>query len=71
MPKPSEEVSPLSHRECEVLTCLADGKNHAQAADTLNIAERTILYHVASARTKLGCRTRVETVAKAIRLGLI
>lgn len=61
----------LTDRECEVLAQLAGGKTHAEAAQALNITERTILHHVAQARTKLGCKTRVETVVRAVKLKLI
>ncbi len=61
----------LSKREREVLAFLAGGWTQRDAATVLAITERTIQHHVAQARFKLGCRTRVETVVKAVRLGLI
>ncbi len=61
----------LSEREREVLSFLAGGATQRDTAAALAITERTIQHHVAQARLKLGCRTRVETVVKAVRLGLI
>ena len=61
----------LSKRELEVLQHLANGKTHAEIGEALAIAERTVLHHVANARTKLDCLTRVQAVAKAVRLGLV
>lgn len=63
--------APLTDREREVLACLADGMTNPQTALHLGITERTVLHHVAGARAKLGCKTRVEAVVKAVRLGMI
>lgn len=61
----------LTSRELEVLKCLSQGDTNVQAAESLGIKERTVLHHVAQARQKLDCNTRVETVSRAIRVGLI
>ena len=66
---PSE--SDLSHREMEVLLCLAQGKTTAQIAGDLFISENTVKTHVRHILEKLEAANRAEAVSKATQLGLI
>jgi DNA-binding NarL/FixJ family response regulator len=62
---------PLTPREIEVLTLLANGARNKDIADTLFISERTVKVHVTSLMQKLDANTRTEALAKAIKQGLI
>ncbi len=66
---PSE--SDLSHREMEVLLCLAQGKTTAQIAGDLFISENTVKTHVRHILEKLEAANRAEAVSKATQMGLI
>ena len=62
---PSEQV--LSGREQEVLRWTASGKSAWEVGSILNIAERTVLAHLQSAKRKLGTSNGVHTVVEALR----
>jgi DNA-binding NarL/FixJ family response regulator len=61
----------LTDRECSVLTLLAQGMSHDEIGAELSISGETVRTHVRKASKRLGGATRTETVAKALRLGLI
>lgn len=71
----NEEVAPplprLTPREREVLLWTAKGKTGWEIAQILNLAERTVVYHIENARTKLGASSRAQAVVAAMTLGLI
>ncbi len=66
-----EDTPPLSEREIEILSWLSHGKSTEDIAEIMQIAERTVNYHVANLKTKLGVETRAHAVAQAMRLRLI
>jgi len=55
----------LNEREVEVLTWAARGKTSAEIAKILDVAKRTVDFHMENARGKLGAATRTEAVLKA------
>jgi DNA-binding response OmpR family regulator len=55
----------LNEREVEVLTWAARGKTSAEIAKILDVAKRTVDFHIENARGKLGAATRTEAVLKA------
>ncbi len=61
----------LTERECSVLTLLSEGMSHDEIGAELSISGETVRTHVRKASKRLGGATRTETVAKALRLGLI
>jgi DNA-binding NarL/FixJ family response regulator len=64
-------ANPLTRRELEVMTLMADGLGHAEIAERLVITRRTVSKHVEHILTKLGVNTRAQAVALAIRGGLL
>jgi DNA-binding NarL/FixJ family response regulator len=61
----------LSNREMEVLQLLSEGKTNKEIAKALWISEQTVKTHVAHIFDKLGTSDRTETVAHALRSGLV
>ena len=61
----------LSPRERETLTLLAAGYSTAQMAEQMNISKETVRNHVRRVLGGLDARSRIEAVAKALRVGLI
>ena len=77
----SEEISrvlaanpplpPLSPRQAEILTAIADGLSNVQIADKLGIGPDMVKVHVNALCTKLGAANRAEAVAIALRKHLL
>ena len=65
------EGSPLTPREIEVLSRLADGAKQQAAAQDLGISLQTVRSHLKNAREKLHARSLGHLVAKAAYLGLV
>lgn len=62
---------PLSSRECEVLTLIAQGFTQQEIANRLVVSVKTVETHKARISEKLGLRTRAELVRYAIDHGLV
>lgn len=61
----------LTERECSVLRLAAIGLTNRGIGLKLEISDRTVQGHLASAYEKLQVNSRTEAVTKAIQLGLI
>ena len=62
---------PLTERELEVLTLVADGNTNRSTAEALGIQEDTVKGHVKSILAKLGAHDRTHAVTVALRLGIL
>jgi DNA-binding NarL/FixJ family response regulator len=67
----SEMDGTISPRERQVLELLADGFTTHQVGRRLGISSRTVETHAAKLYRKLGVKTRIQAVARAVSLGLI
>lgn len=61
----------LSPREVETLHWLAAGLRTTEIAWRMGVADITVSKHLASARRKLGARTREQALAEALRGGFL
>ncbi|MCX8125871.1 MAG: response regulator transcription factor [Dehalococcoidia bacterium] len=66
-----EYVSPLTPRETQILTLMAQGYLNKQIAAELCLSEQTIKNHVTSILRKLDANARTQAVINAIKRGLI
>ena len=60
-------ASPLTQRELQILSCIANGGTNKQVANTLGISEQTIKNHVSTILRKLNANDRAHAVALAVR----
>jgi DNA-binding NarL/FixJ family response regulator len=70
-PSRSDDVSPLTPRERQVLALVARGMTNREAAEQLGIGEESVKTYLERAYGKLGVSRRAEAVAEAQRLGLL
>ena len=70
---PSATVAPvhLTQRELDSLRWAAEGKTSWEIGQLLGIGERTVVFHLGNAATKLGVIGRRQAVSRAIALQLI
>lgn len=66
-PRPQEEPS---YRECQILRLVASGKDNAEIADELSIAESTVKFHLRNIMQKLHLKNRVQVAVYAVENGL-
>jgi LuxR family maltose regulon positive regulatory protein len=67
----AEMVEPLSEREIEVLSLIAEGLSNRQVAQRLVISPNTVRVHTSNIYGKLGVTNRTQAVAKARGLGIL
>jgi DNA-binding NarL/FixJ family response regulator len=65
----AQQADGLTEREIEVLDLLARGHSDADIGRRMGISARTVAFHVAEARERLGAATRIQAVLAAIRDG--
>lgn len=64
-------ANPLTPRESEVLTLLAEGLANKEIADRLNIREKTVKVHISHILAKLAVYDRTQAVIAAHQRGLV
>ncbi len=71
--RPAADADPaaLSAREQEVLAWAVCGKTSWETATILRLSAKTVEFHLANCRRKLGAATKAQLVATAIRHGLV
>jgi len=62
---------PLSPRELEVLSLVADGYSNKEIGERLFVTEQTVKFHLANVFRKMGARNRTEAARSAMHKGLI
>ena len=67
-PTGGEQLTP---RQADVLQGIVDVLTDKEIAADLGISHRTVSDHVRIILVKLGCRTRAQAAAEAVRRGLI
>ena len=70
-PVQSNDVSPLTDRELEVLQAASLGERNKEIAYKLDISERTVKAHLTSIYNKFGVDSRTAAVAIATQKGLL
>ena len=70
-PTGPDPEAPLTPRELEVLTLLAEGASNKVIARRLGISVHTAKFHVGQLLDKLDATGRTDAVAHAARLGVI
>ncbi len=61
----------LTARELEVLRLVAEGCDNETIADRLGVDRVTVRTHVTAVLTKLDAHSRLQAVARAVRLGVV
>lgn len=61
----------LSRRERECLYWASEGKSSADIGQILGVSARTVDSYLEKACAKFGVRTRIESVAVAVRAGIL
>ena len=68
---PKHQDGTLTARERSVLHLIGEGLSNKRIARDLNIAPETVKSHTKHIFGKLGTQTRAQSVAHAVKLGLI
>lgn len=64
-------LSPLTLKEQEVLSLLAEGYSNQALSDELGVSESTVRTHLRNINSKLDVTSRMQAVAKARQMGLL
>jgi NarL family two-component system response regulator LiaR len=61
----------LSQRQTDVLQALCEGLTDKEIAARLGISPHTITNHIGILKSRLGTRTRAQSISRAVALGLV
>lgn len=61
----------LTSREKDALRWTAEGKTAYEIGQILNVAERTVIFHLKNAIAKLGAKNKTQATVKAALLGML
>ncbi|MDB6087888.1 MAG: LuxR family transcriptional regulator [Gammaproteobacteria bacterium] len=64
-------VQPLTEREREMLTMLANGTSNREMAQQLFVSENTVKFHLKNIYAKLSVASRVQAISTARQFGII
>jgi DNA-binding CsgD family transcriptional regulator len=67
----ASEAPRLTARELQCVQLAARGMTTSETARTLDVAERTVEFHIANAMRKLGAATKLRAVVIALQRQLI
>lgn len=70
-PNVMNDMPHLTHRESEVLMCVANGDRNKEIAYKLDITQRTVCFHMTNCFAKLRVTNRTQAIMKAMTHGLI
>lgn len=65
------DAAALSHRELQILSCIAEGLTNGRMAERLSISVKTVESHRASLMRKLGVHSTASLLVRAMQDGLI
>lgn len=68
---PAAPLEPLTAREQEVVSLMAQGLSNRLIARRLGISEHTAKFHIGRILDKLDAGTRTEAVVRALRYGMV
>jgi DNA-binding NarL/FixJ family response regulator len=68
---PPDQLAALTPREGEVLQCMVDGLSRGEIASRLYLSDNTVRTHTQNLLAKLGVHSTLESVALAMRLGMV
>jgi LuxR family maltose regulon positive regulatory protein len=71
LPELPELAEPLSERELEVLSLIAEGLSNPEVAERLYLSTNTVRVHTSNIYAKLGVHGRMAAVSKAQALRLL
>jgi len=70
-PEDEDWVEPLSEREIEILTLIAEGLTNQEIAAKVYLSPNTVKVHTRNIYRKLGVNSRTQALAKARTLGVL
>jgi pimeloyl-ACP methyl ester carboxylesterase/DNA-binding CsgD family transcriptional regulator len=68
---PTGERAPLTRRESDVLSSLADGNSNKEIAARLGVSVATVERHLTNVYRKLNANGRADAAVRGVRLGLV
>jgi DNA-binding CsgD family transcriptional regulator len=71
MRKADDLIEPLTRRELEILTLLANHRTNKEIASSLNLSVNSVKWYARQIYGKLGIANRRDAVVKASELGLL